>query len=122
LITKIDSPLGNYAKFGSAIDVSGNRIVVGAEGSSNVYVYDKNGNSVGTITGQSNYFGQFKGSIAVHGTDGNELIAIGEWLGSAEGPNYGDVYLYDGNLNLIGRLSGHDGGYFGSKVGIMELP
>ena len=82
-----------------------------------VWFYDLSGNPIGEIEGPPNSaFGSAPMSVQISGSGSTQAIFITATSGDGEGLNFGDVWIYDQNLSLIGRLSGFDRGSFGTFV------
>jgi hypothetical protein len=58
-------------------------------------------------------------NIEIFGSGSSQVILISAYGGDEEDTNFGDVWIYDQNLSLIGRLSGFDSGSFGTTVDII---
>lgn len=117
----IDAPdeLGSYANFGTAVAIGSDKIAVSdnVNNINKVWFYDLSGNPIGEIEGPPNSaFGSAPMSVQISGSGSTQAIFITATSGDGEGLNFGDVWIYDQNLSLIGRLSGFDRGSFGTFV------
>lgn len=120
----IDAPdeLGQYDKFGKAVAIGSDKIAVADDTDTvtKVWFYDLSGNPIGAIEGPTHASFAFStNSIEIFGSGSSQVILISAHYGDEEGTNLGDVWIYDQNLNLIGRLSGFDGGSFGITIDII---
>ena len=116
-----------YDRFGESVAVGSGRIVVGAYADNvgiktdqgSAYIFDLNGNQLGTITASDgaayDYFGR---SVAV-GSGRIVVGASGDDIGSNS--NQGSAYIYDLNGNEVGIITASDGAagdIFGYSVAV----
>lgn len=113
--------------FGQAVDIDGDRIVVGAKVANGaavlsgaVYVFDTEGQPLQVLNaGGANE--QFGGSVGVDGT----RVIVGSKYASPNGKDSGQAYLFDGEsgtlLETIAPSDGHLFAHFGSSVAIDGL-
>ena len=120
----IEAPddLGQYDKFGTAVAIGSDKIAVAdnTDTVTKVWFYDLSGNPIGAIEGPTiANFASSMNSIEIFGSGSSQVILISAYNGDEEGTNFGAVWIYDQNLNLIGRLSGFDRGSFGTTIDII---
>lgn len=125
---------GKQDRFGSAVAISGDRIVVGAprnsddgSNSGSAYIFDTKGNQIAKLTAfdaaKDDRFGE---SVAISG----DRIIVGAPRDDGEGTNSGSAYVFDTEGNHIYKLTaGNNGGKpagkhdrFGSAVAILRDP
>jgi hypothetical protein len=114
----------SYLNFGKATAIGSDKIAVSSGDYliNKVWFYDLSGNPIGEIEGPSN--SSFAGagssrSIKIFGSGSSQLILITATGGDEESANMGDIWIYDQNLNLIGRLSGYDSNGTGTTIDII---